>query len=76
MSDAVKVGFVPFSSTATGILVAFCDDALEARTGDHEGAGEVRRGTRKAGSRGRPVQGQERGGAGHPGAAGIEGGLA
>ncbi len=29
MSDAVKVGFVPFSSTASGILVAFCDDALK-----------------------------------------------
>jgi leucyl aminopeptidase len=28
MSDAVKVGFVPLSTTPRGILVAFCDDAL------------------------------------------------
>src|SRR5271168_4360395 len=29
MTDAVKVGFVPFSGTPGGILVVFCDDALE-----------------------------------------------
>ena len=29
MSDAVKVGFVPFSTAARGILVVFCDDALK-----------------------------------------------
>jgi leucyl aminopeptidase len=29
MSDAVKVGFVPFSATARGILVVFCDDSLK-----------------------------------------------
>src|SRR5665213_2384526 len=29
MSDAVKVGFVPFSAAARGILVVFCDDALK-----------------------------------------------
>src|SRR3954471_13317465 len=29
MSDAVKVGFVPFSTAARGILVAFCDDTLK-----------------------------------------------
>jgi leucyl aminopeptidase len=28
MSDAVKVGFVPLSAAARGILVVFCDDAL------------------------------------------------
>lgn len=28
MPDAVKVGFVPFATTARGILVVFCDDAL------------------------------------------------
>jgi leucyl aminopeptidase len=27
MSDAVKVGFVPFSAASRGILVVFCDDA-------------------------------------------------
>ncbi|MBR0827979.1 leucyl aminopeptidase [Bradyrhizobium manausense] len=29
MSDAVKVGFVPFSAAPRGILVAFCDDGLK-----------------------------------------------
>jgi leucyl aminopeptidase len=29
MSDAVKVGFVPFSTAPRGILVVFCDDALK-----------------------------------------------
>ncbi len=29
MSDAVKVGFVPFSNAARGILVVFCDDTLK-----------------------------------------------
>ena len=29
MSDAVKVGFVPFSAVPRGILVVFCDDALK-----------------------------------------------
>jgi len=29
MSDAVKVGFVPFSTASRGILVAFCDDTLK-----------------------------------------------
>jgi leucyl aminopeptidase len=29
MPDAVKVGFVPFSTAARGILVVFCDDALK-----------------------------------------------
>ena len=30
MSDAVKVGFVPFSAAPRGILVVFCDDALNS----------------------------------------------
>ncbi len=29
MSDAVKVGFVPFSAASRGLLVVFCDDALK-----------------------------------------------
>ena len=29
MSDAVKVGFVPFSAASRGVLVVFCDDALK-----------------------------------------------
>ena len=29
MSDAVKVGFVPFSAASRGVLVVLCDDALK-----------------------------------------------
>ena len=29
MPDAVKVGFVPFSSASRGILVVFCDETLK-----------------------------------------------
>src|ERR1700686_3350195 len=29
MLDAVKVGFVPFSTARRGVLVVFCDDALK-----------------------------------------------
>src|SRR5277367_672662 len=29
MSDAVKVGFVPYSAAPRGILVVFCDDTLK-----------------------------------------------
>src|ERR1700755_723482 len=29
MSDAIKVGFVPFSAAPRGVLVVFCDDALK-----------------------------------------------
>ena len=29
MSDAVKVGFVPFSTAARGSLVVFCDETLK-----------------------------------------------
>jgi leucyl aminopeptidase len=29
MPDAVKVGFVPFSTAPRGVLVVFCDDALK-----------------------------------------------
>src|SRR5258708_1374337 len=29
MADAVKVGFVPFSTAPRGTLVVFCDDALK-----------------------------------------------
>ena len=29
MSDAVKVGFVPFSAAPRGVLVVFCDEELK-----------------------------------------------
>ena len=32
MTDAVKVGFVPFSTAPKGILVVFCDDTLKLGT--------------------------------------------
>jgi leucyl aminopeptidase len=39
MPDAVKVGFVPFSSTPRGILVVFCDDALKFGTATSKALG-------------------------------------
>ncbi len=39
MSDAVKVGFVPFSSAARGILVVFCDDTLKFGTATSKALG-------------------------------------
>src|SRR5882757_2979305 len=39
MSDAVKVGFVPFSAAARGILVAFCDDQLKFGTATKKALG-------------------------------------
>jgi len=39
MSDAVKVGFVPFSATSRGILVVFCDDMLKFGAAAHKALG-------------------------------------
>ena len=57
MSDAVKVGFVPFSAAPRGILVVFCDDALKfgAATRKALGAAAAMVGTRGGDQ---PVQGQ------------------
>jgi leucyl aminopeptidase len=41
MSDAVKVGFVPFSATPRGILVVFCDDALKFGPATRKALGTV-----------------------------------
>ncbi len=41
MSDAVKLGFVPFSAAARGILVIFCDDALRFGTATGKALGEA-----------------------------------
>ena len=47
MTDAVKVGFVPFSAPVRGVLVVFCDDRLEFGPATAkvlgEGVGLVRR---------------------------------
>ena len=47
MTDAVKVGFVPFSTPARGLMVVFCDEALKfgAATGKALGKASDRRGT-------------------------------
>src|SRR5580704_15330409 len=39
MSDAVKVGFVPFSTAPRGILVIFCDNALKFGAATHKALG-------------------------------------
>jgi leucyl aminopeptidase len=41
MSDAVKVGFVPFSATLNGILVAFCDETLKFGPATRKTLGKV-----------------------------------
>jgi len=41
MSDAVKVGFVPFSAASRGILVVFCDDALKFGAASRKALGAV-----------------------------------
>jgi leucyl aminopeptidase len=39
MSDAVKVGFVPFSTAPRGVLVVFCDDSLKFGAATRKGLG-------------------------------------
>ncbi len=41
MSDAVKVGFVPFSAAARGILVVFCDEQLKLGEASHKALGKA-----------------------------------
>jgi leucyl aminopeptidase len=41
MPDAVKVGFVPFSTTARGVLVVFCDDKLKFGPATSKALGEA-----------------------------------
>ena len=57
MSDAIKVGFVPLSSAARGILVVFCDEGLKlgpATVKALGGAGElVKRAASAAGFKGK-----------------------
>ena len=72
MSDAVKVGFVPFSAASRGILVVFCDDGAEVWRRQPESAGDSGQYHQARGGH-QPVQGQERLDAGHPGARGNQG---
>jgi leucyl aminopeptidase len=41
MPDTVKVGFVPFSAAARGILVVFCDDTLKFGAATLKGLGDT-----------------------------------
>jgi leucyl aminopeptidase len=41
MPDAVKVGFVPFSTAPRGILVVFCDDTLKFGAGTRKALGDA-----------------------------------
>ena len=41
MTDAVKVGFVPFSAAPGGILVVFCDDKLELGSASRKALGSA-----------------------------------
>jgi leucyl aminopeptidase len=41
MSDAVKVGFVPFSTAPRGVLVVFCDDTLKFGAATRKGLGKA-----------------------------------
>jgi leucyl aminopeptidase len=41
MSDAVKVGFVPLSTTPRGVLVVFCDDTLKFGTATRKSLGDA-----------------------------------
>ena len=62
MSDAVKVGFVPFSAAPRGVLVVFCDDALKFGAATRKALGTAATMVRTRGGS-QPVQGQERVGA-------------
>ena len=41
MSDAVKVGFVPFSAASRGVLVVFCDEGLKFGTATRKTLGSA-----------------------------------
>src|SRR5215212_9158622 len=41
MPDAVKVGFVPFSTARRGILVIFCDETLKLGAATHKALGRA-----------------------------------
>src|ERR1700721_1731601 len=41
MPDAVKVGFVPFSTAPRGILVIFCDDTLKFGAATRKALGDA-----------------------------------
>src|SRR5260370_40963269 len=48
MPDAVKVGFVPFSTVPRGVLVVFCDDALKFGAATHKTLGAAANLVRRA----------------------------
>ena len=48
MTDAVKVGFVPFSAPAKGVLVVFCDNKLKVGPATRKMLGEAEKTLKKA----------------------------
>jgi leucyl aminopeptidase len=48
MTDAVKVGFVPFSAPARGVLVVFCDNTLKVGPATRKVLGEAEKTLKKA----------------------------
>ncbi|MDB5504531.1 MAG: Leucyl aminopeptidase, partial [Tardiphaga sp.] len=48
MPDAVKVGFVPFSAAARGLLVVFCDDSLKFGAATAKALGDAAATVKKA----------------------------
>src|SRR5260221_9515138 len=48
MSDAVKVGFIPFSAASRGVLVVFCDDALKFGTATQKALGTAANSIKRA----------------------------
>src|SRR3984893_15070586 len=48
MSDAVKVGFVPFSTVPHGALVVFCDDGLNFGAATRKALGRAENMVRRA----------------------------
>ena len=59
MSDAVKIGFVPFSAAPKGVLVLFTDESLKFGPASAKILGSATE-PRQAGGGGQPLQGQER----------------
>ena len=72
MPDAVKVGFVPFSTAPRGILVVFCDDTLKFGAATRKALGAAADVVKRAADD-QPVQGKERLHARYSGAGGSQG---
>ena len=72
MSDAVKVGFVPFSTAARGILVVFCDDTLKFGAATRKALGQAADIVKRAAATNQ-FKGKSGSDARYPGAGGSQG---